>query len=120
MPSGPDAPTVRFETDYAGHATGTVTTARFAYAKGVLYVLYDIEGAGLNVNTGFPVATERKELYEEDCVELMMAPRPDEPWHFYEMQLGPFGHFYDLEIDRRAKVKEKPDWSSGSAWRRRT
>ena len=107
------APKVRFDTDYSGRPTGIFTTARFLYGKGILYALFELESTDLNVNSALNIQEERKDLYEEDCVELMIAPRPDQPGHFYEMELGPLGHFYDLEIDRAGKPKERPDWSSG-------
>lgn len=106
------APRVRFDTDYAGRTTGIFTTARFLYGKGTLYALFELEGAGLNVDASFPIEKERKDLYNEDCVELMVAPSPAEPWRFYEMELGPLGHFYDLELDRKARPSERPQWSS--------
>ena len=103
---------IRFDTDYAGRATGIFTTARFLYDQKTLYALFELEGAGLNVDTSFPRDIERKDLYSEDCVELLIAPHPEEPWRFYEMELGPLGHFYDLELDRKARPAERPQWSS--------
>jgi hypothetical protein len=107
------AHSVTWDTDHAGRPTGIATTARFLWSQGTLYGLWELEGAGLNVDQGRPIAVERKDLYEEDCVEIMLAPNPAEPWRFYEVELGPLGHFYDLEIDRRGRRRENPDWSAG-------
>jgi len=104
---------VRWDTDHAGRRTGIVTSARFLWSEGTLYGLWELEDAGLNVDGSQPVESERKDLYVEDCVEMMLAPRPDEPWRFYEIELGPLGHFFDLEIDLHARQRENPGWSAG-------
>jgi hypothetical protein len=106
------APQVRFDTDYAGRSTGVFTTARFLYSPTALYALFELESADLNVNPAFPVDKERKDLYEEDCVELMLVPSAAEPFRFFEIELGPLGHFYDLELNRKTKPAERPAWSS--------
>jgi hypothetical protein len=51
-------------------------------------------------------------LYDEDCVELFVTPDLHARGHYYEIELGPLGHFFDLEIDRKAK-RENVDWSAG-------
>jgi uncharacterized protein (DUF362 family) len=113
-PAWARAPAATWDTDYAGHPTGITTRARFLWKEGTLYALWELSKAGLNVDAKFPVDAERKDLYVEDCVELLLVPRADEPTRFYEIELGPLGHHYDLAIDRRAKVKEDPAWSSGA------
>ncbi|MFO0577968.1 MAG: DUF362 domain-containing protein [Polyangia bacterium] len=102
---------VRWDTDYAGSATGLRTTARFLWAPGTLYALWEVEGTGLNVDARFPPERERKDLYTEDCVELMLAP--EVPGRFFEIELGPRGHFFDLIVDRKARPSENTAWSSG-------
>jgi hypothetical protein len=104
---------VCWETDNDGHTTGVVTRARFAYSSRALYVLWQIESTGFNTDLTRPTDAPRARLYEEDCVELFLGPDPSEPWRYYEMEHGPFGHFWDLEIDRRAK-KADDSWSSGA------
>ncbi len=106
------APAVTWQTDYAGAASGVSTTARFLWTEGALFVLFELSSASLNVDTSRPVATERAKLYEEDCVELFLGPEPTHPQHYYEVELGPLGHFFDLELDRGAKVS-RTEWSSG-------
>jgi hypothetical protein len=105
------APPVAWQTDYTGATTGTKTTARFLWSEKALFVLFELSGAGLNVDTSRPVNTERDKLYEEDCVELFLAPDAARREHYYEMELGPLGHFFDLEIDRAAKTHQTA-WSS--------
>lgn len=106
------APAVTFQSDYSGKASGISTSVRFLWQEGALFVLFELSGAGLDVDTSFPTGVERPKLYEEDCVELFLAPDPKRPQHYYEVELGPFGHFLDLEVDRAAKVA-RVEWSSG-------
>ncbi|HEV3190679.1 MAG TPA: carbohydrate-binding family 9-like protein [Polyangiaceae bacterium] len=104
---------VAWETDYAGNPTGIVTRARFLYSRHALYVLWQLENAGLNVDRSRSLSVPRPKLYEEDCVELFLTPDPARPWHYHEMEQGPFGHFWDLDIDRRT-AKSDTTWSSGA------
>jgi hypothetical protein len=105
------APPVAWQTDYAGVATGIATSARFLWRPGALFVLFELSGAALNVDASRPVAVERDKLYQEDCVELFLAPDAARREHYYEIELGPLGHFFDLEIDRTAKTSQTA-WSS--------
>ena len=105
------APAVEWTTDYAGRPTSTLTRVRFLWARDALYLLWELEGADLNVDASHPVAFERKDLYTEDCVELLVAPRPEELSRFFEIELGPRGHFYDLAINMKARPRENPAWS---------
>ncbi len=107
------APQVSFATDYAGTLTDTVTRARFLWSPTALYALFDLEGAGLNTDTSRPIADERARLYQEDCVELFVAPDEAHRDRYYEIELGPFGHFLDIALDRTAK-KSDVAWSSGA------
>ena len=103
---------VRFDTDWAGKPTGIVTEARFLWAPNALYVLWQLEGTAFFVDTSRPVGVERERLYQEDCVELFLGPKESEPKHYFEIESGPFGHYFDLDVDR-AKKTENAAWSSG-------
>jgi uncharacterized protein (DUF362 family) len=105
------APVVSWQTDYAGASTAIATSARFLWTEGALFVLFELSGAGLNVDTSYPTSTEREKLYEEDCVELFLGPDAAHREHYYEVELGPLGHFLDLEVDRAAKLN-RAAWSS--------
>jgi len=105
------APAVTWQTDYAGANSGVSTSARFLWTEGALFVLFELSGAGLNVDASRPLGTERVKLYEEDCVELFLAPDAARREHYYEVELGPLGHFFDLEIDRATKAS-RTEWSS--------
>ncbi len=104
---------VSWQTDYAGAASGITTRARFVWSKSGLHALLELSGAGLHVDTSRPVAEERKGLYNEDCAEIFFTPDPARPKHYFEIELGPFGHFFDIEIDRDTG-KQNTAWSSGA------
>jgi hypothetical protein len=74
-------------------------------------VLFELAGTSLNVDVARPLDVERPKLYEEDCVELFLAPDAAHREHYYEIELGPLGHYFDLEIDRAAKTS-RSEWSS--------
>jgi hypothetical protein len=104
---------VEWDSDFAGRSTGIVTRVRFLYSPRALYVLWELEGTGLNVDRSWALGAPRPKLYEEDCVELFLTPDPARPWHYYEMEQGPFGHFWDLDIDRRLGTSDVT-WTSGA------
>jgi hypothetical protein len=84
---------------------------RFAWSKDALYTLWELDGADVNADASRPVETERAKLYEEDCVELFLTPNPAERNRYFEVEVGPLGHFLDIEIDR-SKKKSDVAWSS--------
>ena len=102
---------VVFDTDWSGAPTKTTTRVRVAWSKIALTMLWELEGAGLEVDASRPVKAEREKLYEEDCVEMFFTPDPAERARYYEVEVGPLGHFFDLAIDRKTK-KSDTSWSS--------
>jgi uncharacterized protein (DUF362 family) len=106
-----DAKPVSFDTDWSGAKTSTRTQVRAAWSKGALYVLWELDGAGLAVDATRPVKTEREKLYEEDCVELFFTPDPAQRAKYFEVEVGPLGHFFDLAVDRKTN-KSDITWSS--------
>ncbi|HRH00653.1 MAG TPA: carbohydrate-binding family 9-like protein, partial [Polyangiaceae bacterium] len=104
---------VTWDTDWSGRATGVRTTARFLWSERALYALWELEGAGLHTDTSRPVDRERERLYQEDCVELFLTPDPARPRRYFEIEVGPFGHVFDIDVDRDAK-REDVAWSSGA------
>jgi uncharacterized protein (DUF362 family) len=111
------APALAWDTDYAGATTGITTRVRFLHAPAGLYVLWELEGAGLHTDRSRPTDVPRPKLYEEDCVELFLAPDATHPRHYFETEIGPFGHHLDVEVDRDthagAAARENVQWSSG-------
>jgi hypothetical protein len=104
---------VSWDSDYAGVATGVVTRARFVYGPQGLFALWELEGAGLQTDRARPTDVPRPKLYEEDCVELFFTPDPQRPLHYFETEIGPFGHFFDVDVDRQAHTSST-SWSSGA------
>jgi uncharacterized protein (DUF362 family) len=107
---------IAWTTNWRGADTKIRTTARILWSSGGLYVRWDIEDTGLQTDTSRPVDVERIDLYEEDCVELFLAPDPAVRARYAEIEVGPYGHFFDLAIDRTgAPGVKKADagWSSG-------
>jgi uncharacterized protein (DUF362 family) len=104
---------VTWDTDYAGVKTGTVTRARFLHSPSGLYALWELQGAGLHTDRTRPTDVPRPKLYEEDCVEVFFTPDPSHPQRYFETEIGPFGHFLDVAVDRDAH-KSDTSWSSGA------
>ncbi len=112
-PAWDKAPVVSFDTDWSGKPTGVLTRVRFAWSERALTMLWELEGAGLSVDASRPADVERPKLYEEDCVELFLAPDPAIRKRYLEVELGPRGHFFDIDVDRTAKpAKSDAAWSS--------
>jgi uncharacterized protein (DUF362 family) len=105
------ATAVTFDTDWSGAKTAIRTRVRVAWDKGALSMLWDLDDAGILVDASRPIKTERDKLYEEDCVELFLAPDPAERTRYLEMEVGPLGHFFDIKVDRKTK-KSDTAWSS--------
>ncbi len=101
---------VEWTTDHAGRPTSIKTTARFAWSDRALYVAWELASAGLFVDRARPVAEERTKLYEEDCVEIFLAPDPAKRSRYAEIEIGPLGHFFDLFVDRDKKTSDTA-WS---------
>jgi uncharacterized protein (DUF362 family) len=105
---------VTWDTDYAAIPTGVTTRARFVHASSGLYVLFELEGAGLDTDRSRPITEPRLKLYDEDCVELFFTPDPAKPRKYFETELGPFGHFLDVAVDLDAGGGGDTTWSSGA------
>ncbi len=101
---------VNWDTDWSGAPTGISTRARFAWSKAGLFALFELEGAGLHVDRARPVNQERDKLYQEDCVEIFLGHDAANPKHYAEIEIGPFGHWFDLDVRPGAS---DVGWSSG-------
>jgi hypothetical protein len=119
---GPDpvewsrATPVTWDTDFAGAPTGIVTRVSMLYSSGALYVRCELESAGLNVDRARPTDRPRPQLYEEDCVEIFVAPDARRPRRYFEMEWGPCGHYWELAIDLD-EARSDDTWSSGTLLR---
>lgn len=108
-------PAVTFDTDWSGKAspTGASTKVRALWTENAFYMLWEISGTGLDTDHSRPIDVERENLYKEDCVEIFFTPNPAEPKKYFEIELGPYGHYFDLSIDRKANTSDIR-WSSGA------
>jgi hypothetical protein len=113
-PAWASAPATTFNTDWSGKRTPSNTTVKALWSEGAFYMLWDVEGTGLNTDHSKPVDQERENLYTEDCVEIFFTPDATQPKKYFEIELGPFGHYFDLSIDRTVTpVKSDESWSAG-------
>ena len=106
-----NASAVTFDTDWSGAKAGASTSVRAAWSKSALYMSWYVADAGFFVDQSRPIKTEREKLYEEDCVELFLAPDPAERTRYFEVEVGPLGHFFDIAVDKKRK-KSDTAWSS--------
>ncbi len=102
-----------FATDWAGHKTATSTQVRVLWSAKGLYLLFELAGASTFTDQHRPIDTERVDLYEENCVELFLTPDPANRQRYFEIELGPFGHFFDVLVDRAKKPRADNAWSAG-------
>jgi hypothetical protein len=105
------APPLAFATDWQGRPSQVHTRVRFLWTTAALYALFELDDAGFHTDRSRPIDVERKDLYEEDCVELFVAPDVERRRHYAEIELGPFGHFFDILVDRDAKTSDEA-WSA--------
>ncbi|MFI5300389.1 MAG: DUF362 domain-containing protein [Polyangiales bacterium] len=102
---------VKWSTDWEGHASDVATSARFLWSSDALYVLVEISSAGLHADATRSRDVDRPKLYEEDCVELFLGASLADRDHYYEIEVGPFGQFLDLDV-QHAQKKSDVAWSS--------
>ncbi len=104
---------LEFATDWAGRGTPTPTKVRVLWSPQAVYMLWELDGAGLFTDQTRPIDTERVDLYEEDCVEVFLVPASTNRQRYFEIELGPFGHWFDILVDRAAKPHADNAWSAG-------
>lgn len=103
-----------FATDWAGRGTKTSTRVRALWSNKALYLLFELDGLGFNTDRTRPADVERIDLYEEDCIEVFLAPDPAVRKRYAEIEVGPFGHWFDLLVDRTGKkVTSNTAWNAG-------
>lgn len=103
-----------YDTDWSGKVwPKSVTTVRSLWNEHAFYMLWEIAGTSFNTDHSKPVDVEREDLYNEDCVEIFFTPNPADINHYFEIELGPFGHFFDLDIHHATGGSDEK-WSSGA------
>lgn len=108
------APALAFATNWKGDVTPHRSTVRLLWSARGLHVLWQVEGTKGNTDQRRPIDVERDGLYQEDCVELFIAPDPAVPRRYFEIEVGPFGHWFDIAVDRSGRpgaVKQDTAWS---------
>lgn len=60
-------------------------------------------------------------VYQEECVEVFLAPGEDDPRNYYEFELSPLGAFFDAAIcnpeGRRETMGADVEWNArGARW----
>jgi uncharacterized protein (DUF362 family) len=106
---------LHFDTNWAGQFSPTGTTVRALWSPKGLYLLWELDNAKLDTDRSRPTDVERKDLYEEDSVEMFIAPDPAVRTRYFEIEVGPYGHFFDLLVDRTPGQPKLSDesWSAG-------
>lgn len=108
-----NATPLAFATDWAGKSTPTTTTVRALWNDKGLYLLWELENTELITDRSRPIDQERVDLYEEDCIELFLSP--GERRRYFEIEVGPYGHWFDISVDRTGKkAKSDTAWTSGA------
>jgi uncharacterized protein (DUF362 family) len=101
---------ITFDTNTRGDHTSIKTTVRALWSADAVTFAIDMERAGFNVDESRAKDVDRDHLYEEDCAEIFLGPDNARRTHYYELEVGPLGHFLDIEIDRAAK-RSSVGWS---------
>jgi hypothetical protein len=106
---------IHFDTDWQGHFTPVSTRVRVLWSPRGLYMLWELDGAGLNTDRSRPADQERVDLYEEDTTEMFLVPDPAVLKRYFEIEVGPYGHFFDILVDRTpgSAKREDTSWSAG-------
>jgi hypothetical protein len=77
------------------------TQARFLWSGAFLFVQFLCHFREVYVYEGGDC--RRDELWLRDVVELFIRPGTDDPRHYKEFEISPYGHWLDLGIDRGQK-----------------
>lgn len=94
------------------------TEARLGHDGQTLHVRFDCEDRDI-----WGSYTERDDpLYEEEVVELFLAPGEEDPVLYFEIEVSPLGVLFDARIENpgpsRAQMRVLRDWDCpGIAWR---
>ena len=114
-----------WSTDWQGQPVGVNTTVRALWhatqdaTPATLYLRWELDDAALaasGTDQTRPIDQERIDLYVEDCIELFLAPDAKQPTKYFEIEVGPYGHFFDLAINRSAPtaaLRSDASWSGG-------
>jgi uncharacterized protein (DUF362 family) len=105
--------------DYTGRPSDLETIVRLAWNTDALFAAFDcaFEGELDLPADDAPIDREHESLYEHDVVELFVDSSPRSRESYREIELGPLGHFLDIDIDRDRRPRGDLAWSSGTTVR---
>jgi hypothetical protein len=104
---------MRIETDWRGEPAGPETSVRAVWTPEAIHFAFDCAYEALNVDPGSPPDVEHPALYRFDAVEVFLDHTPRSRATYREYELGPAGHFMDIDVDRRRRPRGDVEWSSG-------
>ena len=104
---------IAIATDWRGQPSALETTARVAWSEDAFFFSFDCAFDELVVDDAAPVDREHVELYRFDAVEVFLDPEPSTPATYVELEVGPRGHFLDVDVDRDRRPAGDVSWSSG-------
>lgn len=104
---------VPITTDWRGGPSTLETIARFTWSADALFFSFDCAYDELAIDEAAPTTTEHAELYRFDAVEVFLDPDPSTPATYLELEVGPRGHFLDVDVDRDRRPRGDVAWSSG-------
>ncbi len=107
------AAAVAIDTDWRGAPSGPETIARLAWSEDALFFSFDCAYEDLVVDASAATDTEHPELYRFDAVEVFLDPDLATPSTYVELEVGPRGHFLDIDVDRDRRPRGVVAWSSG-------
>jgi len=86
------------------------TIARVCYDQQALYVRFDCDDRDI-----WGTGTQRDDpLYDEEVVEIFLAPGSDEPVRYFEFEISPNGVLFDARIHN--PTSERTDLEVDASW----
>ncbi len=101
-----------------GRSARQQTTARLCHDGAALHVRFDCEDRDI-----WGTLTRRDDpLYDEEAVEVFLAPGEEDPVRYFELEASPLGALFDARIEnpssRREDMRVDARWNCpGIAWR---
>jgi hypothetical protein len=107
------APVMRVETDWRGARAGPETLVRAVWTPEAIHFAFDCAYETLVVDDGAPTDTEHPALHRFDAVEAFIDHTPRSRATYREYEIGPRGHFMDIDVNRDRRPRGDVEWASG-------
>ncbi len=107
------APVVPITTDWRGRPAGPETRVRAVWTPEALYFAFDCAYETLAIDEDAPTDVEHPALYRFDAVEVFLDDSPRTRATYREFEMGPAGHYMDIDVDRGRRPRGDVAWSSG-------